>query len=170
MALRPCRQCSMLLSSDAKRCPNCGARTRTGVAPRPIVIVPLAVVGLVVIVGGLIFADESFNGSLFDDPPGTPSSGPCTPSDFSVEKVSVSMDGVNANLSGNVVSRCAQASGVELRWTATRDDGTVVFSHTFWPASISNIQAKSTYGLRIQLGGAVGTLSSRVEPVVTKAW
>jgi hypothetical protein len=169
MALRPCRQCSMLLPSEAKRCPNCGARTGSAWR-RPIVIVPLAVVGLAVIVGGLIFADESFNGSLFDDPPGTPSSGPCTPSDFSVEKVSVSMDGVNANLSGNVVSHCAQASGVELRWTATRDDGTVAFSHTFWPASISNVQAKSAYAFEFSWVAPSGHFSSKVEPVVTKAW
>jgi hypothetical protein len=80
------------------------------------------------------------------------------------------MDSMNANLSGNVVSGCAQASGVELRWTAMRDDGTVVFSHTFWPASISNIPAKSTYAFEFSWAAPSGRFSSKVEPVVTKAW
>ena len=159
----------MLLPGEMKNCPNCGRRTGSALR-RPIVIVPLAVVMLVAIGGVFIYADEALNGSLFDDPPGRPSSGPCSPSDFRVEHVSVSMDGLNANLSGNVVSRCAQASGIVLRWTATRDDGTVVFSHTFWPASITDIPAKSTYAFEFSWVAPSGHFSSKVEPVRTKVW
>jgi len=137
---------------------------------RPIVIVPLVLVALIVSVGVFIYADESLNWSLFDDPSGTPSSGPCAPSDFHVEKISVSVEDGSANLTGNVVSRCAQASGVELRWTTTRDDGTVVFSHTFWPHSVLNIPPKSTYAFEFGWAAPSGHFSSKVEPNRTKVW
>jgi hypothetical protein len=134
-------------------------------------IVVLALAGTVVLLLGVTLGDEYlFNGSLFDDAPGTPSSGPCKPSDFGVEKIAVSTENGYAHLTGNVVSHCAQASGVELRWTATHDDGTVAFSHTFWPASVSNIPAHSTYAIDYSETAPQGRFSSKVEPAVTKAW
>jgi hypothetical protein len=136
---------------------------------RPIVIVPLALVGLAVSAMTFVFIEAwVFNGTLLDDD--GPSTGPCAPSDFRVEKISVSVEDGFANLTGSVISRCAQASGVELRWTVTRDDGTVAFSHTFWPDSISNIPPKSTYAFSYPWLAPSGHFTSKVEPHRTQAW
>lgn len=69
----------------------------------------------------------------------------CSASDFSVDKLNAGIEYGYAKLTGIVRNGCDVSAGVELKWTAYNSDGSVAFSHTFFPASTVNIAPKTNY-------------------------
>ena len=64
----------------------------------------------------------------------------CSPSDIQILQADHRpTDGLFAQVVGELVNNCDEATGVVLRVTLRDQDGKVIISQRFWPASIANI-------------------------------
>jgi hypothetical protein len=94
----------------------------------------------------------------------------CTAADFSLSKLKANTEYDEATLTGIVMSHCAAASGVQLKWTAFNSDGTVAFSNDFWPASTTNIPPHTNYAFEMMNSAPRGKWTYRVEPISVQIW
>ena len=84
----------------------------------------------------LAIADSSVAGSRV---PG------CGPENVTIEKVNFRRSGDYTYATGVIKHNCKVAVGVELKWTGYYSDGSVAFSRSFWPNSISNIPRNTDF-------------------------
>jgi hypothetical protein len=69
----------------------------------------------------------------------------CSINNIVIKKPNFRYSGDYAYVTGILNQSCKGAIGVELKWTAFYKDGSVAFSQTFWPNSISNIPANTDF-------------------------
>jgi hypothetical protein len=69
----------------------------------------------------------------------------CSPSDFSLEKLSARNEQFAIYFVGQLVNNCNLAAGAQIKFTLYDKSGNIVHVHDGWVASTSNIPAHSTY-------------------------
>lgn len=172
MAIVPCRECSRDMSTEAMACPHCAA-------PR----VPAAQRNTVfgwVLIGFLVFVAAFIGLKFLQNIYWRPSAAgfiarqtyqkDCTPDQMSLANLSVTTASGFAHLTGVIRNHCRDAEGVQLKWTAYYADGSIAFSHDFWPASVSNISAGTEYPFETMNEAPHGKWTYKVQPINVHAW
>jgi hypothetical protein len=167
MALVNCKECNSRVSSKAATCPNCGAT----VASRPgfLAIGAAVVVGLV-IVGAIDAALRPKSAARSSADPAITMPTMCEPSDISVEVHSTRVEYDYAYVTGRIINNCSSPTGVQLKVTLLDEQGGVITSHDPWPASISNIPARSDFPFEDQLSVNRRPAQADVRVIRVRRW
>lgn len=169
MALAPCRECKKEISTEAAACPHCGVQKEKPL-PWLRIVAGLAVVGFVAYCTNQVQQVARRAQVASSHISGGSDSGTCTTADFEVGKLKAYRLRNYAHLTGIVTNRCLQSAGVELKWTAYYEDGSVAFSETFWPNSITNIPSHSNFPFENMHEISAGKWKYDVVPVSVHVW
>lgn len=146
MALLSCKECGKEMSSTAPACPHCGAR-RTS----PLSAAWTAIKVVVALFFGLIVYRCASVTSQVADSVSAPavrsnaissqaSPRGCTAKNFSVSGLKFRREYDSLSFTGTVTNGGSLACGVQLKVSTYDDQGSVVDTADFWPASIRNIE------------------------------
>lgn len=170
MALQKCKECGQDVSSEAAACPHCGRKNSSLAFAKalPGAVVALAVLGYCAFNPPGPGYDTRTGVGLTEVPAGAVPA--CAPSQFIISKLNATVRYNYATLTGIVANNCSSARGVELKWTAFNEDGSVAFSSEFWPASTTNIPAGASYPFETSNRAPRGKWTFTVEAINVQTW
>jgi hypothetical protein len=94
----------------------------------------------------------------------------CDAASFSVDKLHGTTERGYLRVTGIVHNDCDEPMGVQLKWTGYFADGSIAFSENFWPASTTNIHARSGYPFEAIHRAPEGESRYRIEPIRARSW
>ncbi len=194
MALQPCRECGTSISTEARTCPQCGARTGDVVTRAAVTLLKvigwLFVLSLVLplaycaIVGGMVgkaVSESAKESSIEQHQPAAPSvsSAKCSTAKVEVRNVRMRVKDpctttscAQLVITGEILHSCPAPTGVQLKVTARAKNGDVVAVSSPWPASVNNIAPNRPYAFdltgNIDYDPSVDTIE--IEPQRVKTW
>ena len=102
---------------------------------------------------------------------GRPASGSsCGSADFAISSLRATTEYNYARLTGKITNNCSTSAGPKLKWTAYNSDGTVAFSHDFWPASTTNVAPGASYPFETMNSAPQGRWTYTVQVIGVDHW
>lgn len=96
--------------------------------------------------------------------------GSCSIADIELDKLQGRSAEHHLSVTGFIVNNCAQATGVQIKVTVYDQEGRVIVSRDPWPASVSNIPARSTFPFEYKLDRVAGYKNFDVRVLRTRIW
>lgn len=94
----------------------------------------------------------------------------CQTSDIAIEKLNGRVDGDYVYITGRLVNKCAQATGVQVKLTVYDKAGGILSVNDFWPASIDNIPARSDFPFQYMVRRQPGMAKYEARVISTNVW
>jgi hypothetical protein len=170
MALIKFKECEKEVSTEAEKCPNCGAPIKKkGIGYLSLIALFIVFIVFVIVLGSVLNASKKSTSSNKPQKVSQNKEGIST-SDFDILSFSPQWEDERLRAIGELKNNGKIAAGAQVEVIARDANGQLVASVIFWPNSINNILPGGTCGIAYTITEDRKAKKAEIKVISVKTW